>query len=158
MKKNLRVIIYGTPVLLFLLATINNFATSNEGMNEVYGVDFVNGSMFFGTLFSPVFVFILLTFLGITFINSNKEFTQSIGKTLYSTSFVSIVLLYKSLKQYFVRIDVEFDLAIGGWLFVAAIITGLLVVLSFFVIPIIEELREKKALVNLYEDDDEAVI
>ena len=147
MKKVLRVLIYGLPVLLIALAGIMNLAVDSAG-DPVFGSTLLAWDMGYGTLISPVFMYFILAMVGIALINNKKEETQSIGKAFYGVAMISGFFIYKDVGLAYGFIS-ETDIAaimgksFGGILLLASALLGIALALSFLLIPIIDEVVSK---------------
>lgn len=137
------------PTILVIVGSTFAFVnTSSTGIPEDQSSMLVFEAQnigLYGTLFSPIFIFILFSVLGLGLFVSKNETTKNIGTSLYSIGFMSSMLMFISTRQhYLVELDRgDLTLGLGGYLFFFGSITGLIIALFIASGPIISELANE---------------
>ncbi|MFO7969046.1 MAG: hypothetical protein ACQERX_03090 [Bacillota bacterium] len=147
MKKLLN-LVYGLPIVLFFMSAFTNLAATNTG-EPIFGTTLLDQEItMFGTLFSPIFIYLLLGIVGLTLIISYDNQVKNLGKSFYSIAILSSFLIYKTAgisEDFISQTDSSpaNSLGFGGILLLTSAIIGLIIVLVFVFTPIIKMILDK---------------
>lgn len=144
MRKIFKILIYGLPVFIFILSSIMNFTTDSLGI-VVEGTSLLETQEMYGTMFSPLFIFILLGFTSVALIVTENTFAVTIGKAVYSIAMISgyYIFVVMGINE---SITTELSLlgyAFGGIMMMLSVYLGLVLAMSFILVPIVNELAIK---------------
>jgi len=133
MRKEIKTVILGLPVVLFLLSSVLGYAVDKYSATIGESGLLYQDSLF-GTFQSSIVVISLLALVGIALTVSGKEVLSSVGKSLYLLSMV-LVLFTKFVLDAVNDIPGTNFMGIGAILLLTAGIIGLLFALSLLVLP-----------------------
>lgn len=147
MKKLLN-LVYGIPIVLFFMSAFTNLAATNAG-EPIFGTTLLDQEIsMFGTLFSPIFIYLLFGIVGLALIISFDNQVKDLGKSFYSIAILSSFLIYRvaGINEDFISQTDSApanSLGFGGFLLITSVIIGLIIVLVFIFTPIIKMILDK---------------
>lgn len=132
------------PILLVIVGSVFAFINTSSSGIALEGSSLLeseNEMFIFGSLLSPLFFFMLASIVGMSLVTSLHTTTKNIGVALYSTSFISSLLMSISMRTRYIDglEDDTFTLGIGGYLLFVGSILGLIFVLFLTLGPIIAD-------------------
>ena len=144
MKKHFKILIFGLPVLLLLLASTMDFSANSSGV-IILNTSLLDYDYFWGSINSVLFPYLMLSFLGITFLISTNEYLVSLGKALYSIAMtIGMFLLFIMIEiSGLTTLGTTNVFSLGGIMFLTGAILGIILALTFLLIPIIDEIIRK---------------
>ncbi|MFK5884231.1 MAG: hypothetical protein QM489_07845 [Candidatus Izemoplasma sp.] len=145
MKKMYKTPILLIPVIIFLVGALLPFVQSSAGVVDDDSSLILSDGLAFGTVFSPIFIFIIIALISLALVKRTEPLTNSIGNAMYLIAMIDAFFILVVLRaEYSTALENDvLKYAFGGILGFIGALLGLLFAIIILVTPFVFELLEQ---------------